>query len=52
MIKDFGEEIKSRVAAGKKKVLLSAATFSVGAYYYGDYIEAKPKGSKSSGMWV
>jgi len=30
---------------------LSAAVFSVGAYYYGDYLNAKPI-SDDSGMWV
>jgi hypothetical protein len=31
--------------------LLTAAPFSVGAYYYGKYKNAKPQGSHN-GMWV
>lgn len=30
---------------------MTAAPFSVGAYYYGDYVSAKPQG-QYNGMWV
>jgi GH18 family chitinase len=51
LIKDFGNAIKSHNASRNKKILLTAAPFSVGAYYYGKYKNAKPQ-SSHSGMWV
>lgn len=43
--------MKAHNANRNKKILLTAAPFSVGAYSYGQYKNAKP-GSSHSGMWV
>lgn len=47
MIQDFGQALEGH----SRKILLSAATFSVGAYFNGDYVNAKPP-TGNSGMWV
>ena len=51
LIEDFGKALANHNAQRNKKILLSAAPFSVGAYYNGDYTKAKPY-SSHSGMWV
>lgn len=52
LIQDFGQALEQRNKQnGKKKILLSAAPFSVGAFNYGHYVNAKPQ-SSYSGMWV
>jgi len=47
LIEDFGKELEGH----PRKILLSAAAFSVGAYFNGDYVNAKPS-TDNSGMWV
>ena len=51
LIEDFGNALKAHNASRNKKILLTAAPFSVGAYYNGEYTSAKPQ-SSHSGMWV
>ena len=51
LITDFGQALAKFNEGRQKKILLTAAPFSVGAYYYGDYVNAKPQG-QYNGMWV
>jgi len=42
LIKDWGQAVEAHKKETGKPFLLTAAAFSVGAYYNGDYLNAKP----------